>query len=100
MTKSELIERLAGKHPDMTLVEVEKGVKIILDQMIGALLNKGRIEIRGFGSYSLRHREPKVGRNPKTGESVELPAKYALHFKAGKLLKDNINENRKKYPLS
>ena len=73
MTKSELIENLSTKHPTLSAKEVEG------------------IEVRGFGSFSLHHRQPRVGRNPKTGDSVKLDAKSVPHFKAGKELKDRVN---------
>lgn len=100
MTKSELIEKLSAKHSRIPSADIEKGVKLILEHMSETLMHNDRIEIRGFGSFSLRYREPKVGRNPKTGEAVNLQGKYTAHFKPGKLLRENINESRHKYKLN
>ena len=83
MTKSELIERLANINPRLTARDVDETVKAVLDAMTLALANGSRIEIRGFGSFSLNYRPERVGRNPKSGESVVVPAKYVPHFKAG-----------------
>jgi integration host factor subunit beta len=81
MTKSELVEIIASKQTQLSVKDVELAVKTILDLMSEALAQGQRIEIRGFGSFSLHHRAPRVGRNPKTGESVELGAKSVPHFK-------------------
>lgn len=91
ITKSELIEKLAYKQNNLSSKEVEKAVKILLEQMSESLSTGERIEIRGFGSFSLHHRPPRVGRNPKTGASVELSEKYVPHFKPGKLLRERVN---------
>ncbi|MBU2918753.1 integration host factor subunit beta [Psychrosphaera sp. F3M07] len=91
MTKSELIEALAEKHPHLPIKEVEAGVKTIIDNMAETLASGERIEIRGFGSFSLHYRAPRVGRNPKTGESVNLDAKYVPHFKPGKELRERVD---------
>ncbi|MDG2914597.1 integration host factor subunit beta [Bisgaard Taxon 10/6] len=91
MTKSELIEVLARKNPSISMKIVESSVKEILEQMSGSLENSDRIEIRGFGSFSLHFRQPRLGRNPKTGESVKLDAKCVPHFKAGKELKERVD---------
>ena len=91
MTKSELIERLALKYQDLPPAVVESSVKDILEQMVQSLAHGKRIEIRGFGSFSLHYRAPRVGRNPKTGEKVELDAKYVPHFKAGKELRGRVD---------
>jgi integration host factor subunit beta len=91
MTKSELIEALAEKYPHLPIKEVEAGVKGIIDNMAETLAEGERIEIRGFGSFSLHYRAPRVGRNPKTGESVNLEAKYVPHFKPGKELRERVD---------
>lgn len=91
MTKSELIEKLVSKHSDIAPKVVEAGVRNILEAMILSLSDGERIEIRGFGSFSLNYRAPRVGRNPKTGEQVELKGKYVPHFKPGKLLRERVN---------
>ena len=97
MTRSELIEQMALRHKgQLTVDDVESAVKNVIDQMSSTLAKGGRIEIRGFGSFSLHYRPPRMGRNPKTGESVSLAGKYAPHFKPGKLLRDRVNEGRQR----
>jgi integration host factor subunit beta len=91
MTKSELIEAIALRQTQLSTKDVELAVKTILEQMSHALSGGGRIEIRGFGSFSLHYREPRRGRNPKTGDAVELTGKYVPHFKPGKELRDRVN---------
>jgi len=91
MTKSELIEQLAAKQPQLEYRDVELAVKELLEQMSAALAVGERIEVRGFGSFSLHYRPPRVGRNPKSGESVHVPDKYVPHFKPGKELRDRAN---------
>jgi integration host factor subunit beta len=91
MTKSELIERLAVGEKDLSATDVELATKAILEIMSQALEDGGRIEIRGFGSFSLHYRAPRIGRNPKTGEPVALSGKYVPHFKPGKDLRDRVN---------
>lgn len=91
MTKSELIERISSRHPQLSAKDIETAVKTILDSMSSALSQGERIEIRGFGSFSLHFREPRTGRNPKTGESVTLRGKYVPHFKPGKELREQVN---------
>ena len=91
MTKSELIEMLIDQQPHLPVKEVELAVKAMLEHMSEALANGERIEIRGFGSFSLHSRAPRIGRNPKTGESVELGSKYVPHFKPGKELRELVN---------
>ncbi len=99
MTKSELIEALARQQPHLAVKDVELAVKCIIEQMNHALASGDRIEIRGFGSFSLHHREPRIGRNPKTGESVSLPSKHVPHFKPGKELRDRVDASREKYKI-
>jgi integration host factor subunit beta len=99
MTKSELIERLASKQGNLPFKDVELAVKSILEQMANALSTGNRIEIRGFGSFSLHYRAPRKGRNPKTGVSVDLTGKYVPHFKSGKEMRDRVNESAKTIPL-
>ncbi|MGZ8095793.1 MAG: integration host factor subunit beta [Methylosarcina sp.] len=91
MTKSELIEALARQQPHLPLKDVELAVKCIIEKMNQALSTGERIEIRGFGSFSLHLRPPRMGRNPKTGESVALSKKYVPHFKPGKELRDRVD---------
>jgi len=92
MTKSELIEALAAKQSHLKADDVDLAVKTLLEQMSTALATGERIEIRGFGSFSLHFRPPRMGRNPKTGDSVALPGKYVPHFKPGKELRERVNE--------
>ncbi|MGK0268369.1 MAG: integration host factor subunit beta [Paraglaciecola sp.] len=93
MTKSELIERLADKMRQVQAKDVESSIKEMLEQMAQTLQKGERIEIRGFGSFSLHYRAPRVGRNPKTGETVKLDGKYVPHFKPGKELRERVNES-------
>ena len=99
MTKSELIEALAKKQPHLAHKDIELAVKCIIDKMSRALSTGDRIEIRGFGSFSLHYRSPRMGRNPKTGDSVALSSKYVPHFKPGKELRDRVDESRKKHKI-
>lgn len=91
MTKSELIEILARRQSQLAYKDVELAVKTILEHMSATLSNGERIEIRGFGSFSLHYRPPRVGRNPKSGEPVSLPAKHVPHFKPGKQMRERVN---------
>ncbi|MDG0997183.1 MAG: integration host factor subunit beta [Gammaproteobacteria bacterium] len=92
MTKSELIERLAVEEKDLSAADVELAIKAILETMSQTLEDGGRIEIRGFGSFSLHYRAPRIGRNPKTGQPVALLGKHVPHFKPGKDLRDRVNK--------
>lgn len=92
MTKSELIAVLARKQSHLKDKDVELAVKSLLEQMSGALSSGERIEIRGFGSFSLHYRPPRIGRNPKTGDAVSLAGKYVPHFKPGKDLRQRVND--------
>ena len=92
MTKSELIELIAAKQSHLPAKDVELAVKQILEIMSDALAQGQRIEIRGFGSFSLHFRPPRQGRNPKTGETVALAGKYVPHFKPGKDLRERVND--------
>ena len=91
MTKSELIEILARRQGHLKADDVDMAVKTLLEMMSNSLTEGDRIEIRGFGSFSLHFRPPRLGRNPKTGDSVALPGKYVPHFKPGKELRDRVN---------
>jgi integration host factor subunit beta len=91
MTKSELIEAVAAQQSHLAYKDVELAVKEILEQMSQALALGERIEIRGFGSFSLHYRPPRIGRNPKSGEPVALAGKHVPHFKPGKELRDRVN---------
>ena len=91
MTKSELIELIASGQTQLSTKDVELAVKTILEHMSQTLSTGERIEIRGFGSFSLHYREPRKGRNPKTGDAVQLTGKYVPHFKPGKELRERVN---------
>lgn len=99
MTKSELIELISRKQTQFSQKDVELAVNEILDTMIASLAKGERIEIRGFGSFSLHHRKARIGRNPKTGEQVELSEKRVPHFKPGKSLKDSVDDAKEKYDI-
>lgn len=94
MTKSELIAQLSAKQPQLQPRDVELAVKELLEQMSAALATGERIEVRGFGSFSLHYRPPRVGRNPKTGTAVHVPDKYVPHFKPGKELRERVNNGQ------
>lgn len=91
MTKSELIERMAMRYPDLRAQDVEEAVKLMIERICQSLEKGDRVEIRGFGSFSLHFREARVGRNPKTGESVQVPAKSIPYFRAGKELRERVD---------
>jgi len=91
VTKSELIALLASRYPQLAARDTDIAVKTVLDAMTQALANGQRIEIRGFGSFSLSMRSPRIGRNPKSGEKVMVPAKQVPHFKAGKELRERVD---------
>jgi len=92
--KSELVRALNEKLPELQVKDVELALNCILRQLADAIVQGERIEIRGFGSFNLHHRPPRIARNPKTGEAVNLPAKVALHFKPGKEMRDRVNAVR------
>jgi integration host factor subunit beta len=94
MTKSELIDVISRNQKHLPAKDVELAVKHILEIMSDSLASGQRIEIRGFGSFSLHYRPPRMGRNPKTGEAVALSGKYVPHFKPGKDLRERVNEGR------
>ena len=95
MTRSGLIAKLAERYSQLLAKYAELAVKVILETMSAALARGGRIEIRGFGSFALNYRPSRTGRNPKSGEKVQVPAKYVPHFKAGKELRERVD-----YPSS
>jgi integration host factor subunit beta len=96
MTKSELIAHLAARYPQLVAKDAEYAVKVILDALTLALVKGQRIEIRGFGSFGLNHRPARTGRNPKSGDKVTVPEKYVPHFKAGKELRERVDEEAAK----
>ncbi|MFM7275548.1 MAG: integration host factor subunit beta [Gammaproteobacteria bacterium] len=93
MTKSELIERISLQQQQLSPKDVELAVKMVIEYMANSLANGERIEIRGFGSFSLHYREPRRGRNPKTGDAVDLSGKYVPYFKPGKEMRERVNQN-------
>ena len=93
MTKSELIERIAARQTQLSAKDIELAIKTMLEHMSQTLASGERIEIRGFGSFSLHYREPRIGRNPKTGDTVRLEGKNVPHFKPGKEMRDRVNES-------
>jgi integration host factor subunit beta len=96
MTKSELIDLLSENQKHLAHLDVELAVRSILEQMSTALAGGDRVEIRGFGSFSLHFRAPRMGRNPKTGDSVALPGKHVPHFKPGKSLRERVDISESK----
>ena len=100
MIKSELIEALAKKQPHLTLKEVDLAVDCIIEHMCQTLVVNDRIEVRGFGAFSLHYHPARVGRNPKTGEPLNLSANYLLHFKPGKELRDRVDGSRQNYQIT
>ena len=91
MIKSQLIEKLAAENTHLTQAEVERVVNIVLDSMVDAMSEGGRVELRGFGAFSVRSRPARTGRNPRTGETVDVPAKSVPFFKSGKELRERLN---------
>lgn len=94
MTKSELIQRLAERNPHLYLRDVEKIVETIFDEITQALADGDRVELRGFGAFSVKHRDARIGRNPRTGEAVQVEAKRLPFFKTGKALRERLNEEK------
>ena len=92
MTKSELIDKIFSRQQTLTAKDVELAVQTVLEHIAEALEQGERVEVRGFGSFSLHHRAPRVGRNPRTGEAIDLPSKQVPHFKPGKLLRNRVNQ--------
>lgn len=91
MIKSELIEKLAAENTHLTHAEVERVVNVVLGRMTEAMAEGGRVELRGFGAFSVRSRPARAGRNPRTGETVDVPAKAVPFFKSGKELRERLN---------
>ena len=94
MTKSELIQRLAERNPHLYLRDVEKIVDTVFDEITGALAKGDRVELRGFGAFSVKEREARTGRNPRTGETVQVEAKRLPFFKTGKALREALNNEK------
>jgi len=100
VVKSELLFALNEKFLDLPLGDVEMALNCILGQMGNALAQGERIEIRGFGSFELRHRPPRLARNPKTGEAISLPAKVGIHFKPGKEMRERVDDARNQFNIT
>ncbi|ADU99595.1 integration host factor subunit beta [Alicycliphilus denitrificans] len=96
MTRSDLVEELAARFGQLTQRDAEYAVKTILDAVSDALVRGHRIEIRGFGSFSVSHRPPRMGRNPRSGEAVHIPEKRVPHFKPGKALREAVDQRSAK----
>ncbi|MBX9621152.1 MAG: integration host factor subunit beta [Alphaproteobacteria bacterium] len=96
MTKSELVYQLNQTFPDMSLRQVEKAIDGIFGEIVTALGKGYRVELRGFGAFSVRYRDRRMGRNPRTGEKVKVEGKFVPFFKAGKDLRDRMNTLRRK----
>ncbi|MCX7110372.1 MAG: integration host factor subunit beta [Proteobacteria bacterium] len=94
MTRSELTNLLAGRFDHLPADQIEAAMRSLLDQMSLSLRSGERIEIRGFGGFSLHHHEPRIGRNPKTGEPVQVPGRSVIHFKPGKELRERVNASQ------
>jgi integration host factor subunit beta len=93
MTRSDLIAHLAELQPQLQTKDAEFAVKVIVDALCNTLANGGRVEIRGFGSFGINYKLPRKGRNPKTGATVQVPAKHVPHFKAGKEMRERVNSD-------
>lgn len=93
MTRSELVQRIADNNPDLYLRDIERIVSIFFEEITDALARGDRVEIRGFGAFSVKKRDARTGRNPRTGESVDVEEKYVPFFKAGKQLRERLNGN-------
>ena len=93
MNRSDLITTLSAQFPQLAPKDVELAVKVVLDGSSGTLAKNGRIEIRGFGSFALKYKPPRKGRNPKTGDQVQVPSKFVPHFKAGKELRERVDSS-------
>jgi len=98
MLKSELVDVIALGNPHLSRVDVERMVNAVLDRIVEALAEGGRAELRGFGVFSVRYRRPKAGRNPRTGETVQVEEKWIPHFKTGKELQDRLNGSDRDQP--
>ena len=92
MIRSELIQKVAEENPHLTLRDVERVVNTIFEEIVEAMCEGNRVELRGFGAFSVKKRDARQGRNPRTGEAVQVEEKHVPFFKAGKLLRDRLNE--------
>jgi len=92
MIRSELVKKLENENPDLKSEEIERIVDLFFNQIIQRLADGGRVELRGFGAFSTRERKPRIGRNPRTGESVQVPSKRVPYFKPGKEVRERLNK--------
>ena len=93
MIRSELIQKIADENPHLYQRDVERIVNTVFEEVIDAISDGNRVELRGFGAFSVKKREPRIGRNPRTGEAVHVEEKHVPFFKTGKLLRDRLNGN-------
>ncbi len=93
MIRSELVQRLTEENPDLRIAEIEAITETFFDTIVAQLAKGGRVELRGFGTFSVRSRDAREGRNPRTGNKVTVPAKHVPHFKAGKDMRDRLNSD-------
>lgn len=93
MIRSELIQAIADENPHLLQRDVEQVVSTVLEEIISAMESGNRVELRGFGAFSVKHREARIGRNPRTGEAVNVDEKHVPFFKTGKLLRERLNED-------
>lgn len=93
MIRSELVRRLGEEYPGLGQADIEKIVTMFFEAIVGQLASGGRVELRGFGAFSVRGYEPRTGRNPMTGEAVAVPCRSRLHFKAGKAILERVNRD-------
>jgi integration host factor subunit beta len=99
MLKSELIQLLASKQPHLSHADVDNAVTLLINKTISELASGGRVEIRGFGAFSLKHYKAKLGRNPRTGEMVSVPQRYGVHFKPGGDMRARVNASAVEYQI-
>jgi integration host factor subunit beta len=99
MLKSELIQLLASKQPHLSHADVDVAVTLLINKTIRELASGGRVEIRGFGAFSLKHYKAKLGRNPRTGEMVSVPQRYGVHFKPGGDMRARVNASAVEYQI-
>jgi integration host factor subunit beta len=99
MLKSELIQLLASKQPHLSHADVDVAVTLLINKTISELASGGRVEIRGFGAFSLKHYKAKLGRNPRTGEMVSVPQRYGVHFKPGGDMRARVNASAVEYQI-
>jgi integration host factor subunit beta len=100
MIKSELIQLISSKQPHLSHDDVSATVTLIINKLINELTNGGRVEIRGFGAFSLKQRKARLGRNPRTGVMVSVPPKHAVYFKPGAILRERVNGSAAQYKIS